>query len=181
MPKSHFQELNCSVADALQLIGEWWSILIIREAFFGTRRFEDFQKHLGIARNILTARLRTLCESGILAREPVKKGGRRQHYKLTDMGYDLLPVIIAISQWGDRWLHEKDGPPVRYLERRSGEEIDDIVLLSSEGCQLSARDLKLEPGPGANPKTIERLQQLEQDWQDAREEKRRKIMLKDNI
>ena len=181
MANSKFNDLNCSVADALQLIGEWWTILIIREAFFGTRRFEDFQRHLGIARNILTARLRTLCDTGILDRVPVKEGAKRHEYKLTNMGHDLLPTIIAISQWGDRWLHEETGAPVKYLERATGEEIEDIVVLSRDGCQLSEWDLKLVPGEGANERTIERLKQLELDWQKSRDEKRRKIVLKDNI
>ncbi len=181
MTNAKFNDLNCSVADALQLIGEWWTILIIREAFFGTRRFEDFQNNLGIARNILTARLRTLCETGILDRVPVKPGAKRHEYKLTNMGYDLLPTIIAISQWGDRWLHEEEGPPVKYLERSTGKEIEDIVILSSDGCQLSKWDLKLVPGEGANQQTIERLKKLEQDWQKSRDEKRKKIVLKDNI
>jgi len=181
MANTKFNDLNCSVADALQLIGEWWTILIIREAFFGTRRFEDFQQQLGIARNILTVRLRSLCEKGILVRVPIKEGARRHEYKLTNMGHDLLPTIIAIGQWGDRWLHEESGAPVKYLERSTGQEIEDIVILSSEGCQLSEWDLQLVPGEGANTRTIERLKKLELDWQTSRDEKRKRIMLKDNI
>ena len=181
MATTRQNELNCSIADALQLIGEWWSLLIVREAFFGTRRFEDFQNNLGIARNILTVRLRTLCENGVLMRVPVKTGAKRHEYRLTNMGYDLLPTLITISQWGDRWLHEEDGAPVKYLERASGREIDDIVVLSTDGCQLSAQDLQLVPGPGANAQTVARLQEVERKWQAAREEQRRKITLKDDI
>lgn len=102
MTRSKLDSLNCSVAHSLALIGERWTILIIREAFFGTRRFEEFQRHLGIARNILAARLGKLCDSGILERVPVKKGARRQEYRLKYMGRDLLPVLVALTQWGDR-------------------------------------------------------------------------------
>jgi DNA-binding HxlR family transcriptional regulator len=93
------------VAHALDLIGEWWTMLILREAFFGTRRFEDFHRHLGIARNILTARLCKSCDCGILDRVPVKDGARRQEYRLTSMGRDLLPILVALTQWGalDSW------------------------------------------------------------------------------
>ncbi|MCK4834010.1 MAG: helix-turn-helix transcriptional regulator, partial [Gammaproteobacteria bacterium] len=86
MSRNKFNDLNCSLSDSLNLIGEWWTILILRESFFGTRRFEDFQQQLGIARNILTARLSTLCESGILERVPVKQGAKRHEYQLTTMG-----------------------------------------------------------------------------------------------
>lgn len=161
MPKNKLDDLNCSIANALDLIGEWWTILILREAFFGTRRFEDFQLHLGIARNILTARLRKLCDSGVLERVPVKAGAKRQEYQLTKMGRDLQPTLIALTQWGDRWLHTSDGAPVKFIERASGEEIADIAVLSKDGRELKARELALIPGPGATAKTRERLRQLD--------------------
>ncbi len=170
--------LNCSLASALQRIGERWTIQIIREAFFGTRRFEDFQRHLGIARNILSARLRALCDNGILQRVPVKTGGKRHHYTLTDMGYDLFPTVVAITQWGDRWLFEKTGAPVRYLERATGEEIEDIVVQSRSGCQLSLREIRLAPGEGADEATRRRLLELEQRWQAAQQAQRKRIVLK---
>lgn len=154
--------MNCSIADALDLIGEWWTILILREAFFGTRRFEDFQQQLGIARNILTARLRKLCNSGVLERVPVKAGAKRHEYKLTQMGKDLQPTLIALTQWGDRWLHAADGAPVKFIEHNTGKEIAKISVLSKDGRSLNARDLALIPGPGATDKTRQRLRQLQQ-------------------
>lgn len=165
MPKYKFDELNCSIADALELIGEWWTILILREAFFGTRRFEDFQQQLGIARNILTARLRKLCDSGVLERVPVKQGAKRQEYKLTQMGRDLQPTLIALIQWGDRWLHSATGAPVKFVERASGKEIAKIAVLTKDGRAMQARDLALLPGPGANAKTRERLRQIKITWE----------------
>ena len=84
----------------LEIIGEGWAILIIREAYFGTRRFEEFQRQLGIARNILTARLKKLCQNEILDRVPIKEGAKRHEYVLTSKGKELMPLLIALTQWG---------------------------------------------------------------------------------
>ena len=120
MTRSKLDSLNCSVAHSLALIGERWTILIIREAFFETRRFEEFQRHLGIARNILAARLGKLCDSGILERVPVKKGARRQEYRLKYMGRDLLPVLVALTQWGDRWILGPEAAPIKVCAKGNG-------------------------------------------------------------
>lgn len=164
MSRNKIDSLNCSLADTLNLIGEWWTILILRESFFGTRRFEDFQQHLGIARNILTARLNTLCENGILERVPVKEGAKRHEYRLTTMGRDLLTVVIALTQWGDRWLRQEQGAPVKFIERDSGEEIPEVSIRSKDGRQLKTRDLAMIPGPGANDETRDRLQLITEAW-----------------
>lgn len=156
--------LNCSIAHALSLIGEGWTILILREAFFGSRRFEDFQKHLGVARNILTVRLNKLCDSGILQRTPIKEGAKRHEYKLTPMGRDLSPILIALTQWGDRWLHTSEGAPVKFVERATGEEIADIAIHTRDGREIKPRDLAMIPGPGATDETIERLRQMSVAW-----------------
>jgi len=165
MARNNIDSLNCSIADTLNLIGEWWTILILREAFFGSRRFEEFQQHLGIARNILTARLNKLCESGILKRVPVKEGARRNEYRLTAMGRDLLPILLVLTHWGDRWLNESEGAPVIFVERKSGGRIPDIRTLSQDGRELEARDLALIPGPGATEATKERLRQMAETWE----------------
>lgn len=157
MSKKNKDLLNCSIADTLDLIGEGWTILILREAFFGSRRFEDFQKHLGIARNILTTRLQKLVDGGVLERAPIKEGAKRHEYRLTPMGRDLYPVLIALTQWGDRWLRSSRGAPVRFVERSTGEEIADVDIRSKDGRVIKARDLGLVPGPGATDETTERL------------------------
>ena len=157
MPQKHKDSLNCSIADTLDLIGEGWTILILREAFFGSRRFEDFQKHLGIARNILTTRLQKLVDGGVLERTPIKEGAKRHEYKLTPMGRDLYPVLIALTQWGDRWLRTTRGAPVKFVERSTGEEISDVSIRSKDGREIKARDLALVPGPGASDETRQRL------------------------
>lgn len=170
MKSNKYDVMNCSTAKALELIGEWWTMLILREAFFGTRRFEDFQKHLGIARNILTARLKKLGDSGVLERVPVKEGAKRHEYRLTPMGRDLYPTLIAMTQWGDRWLH-KAGAPVRFVEHATGKDIADVAILSKDGRVLDARDMVLLPGPGANEETIERLRLLKLAWEEYNQSK----------
>ena len=158
MAPKNIDKLNCSVANALNIIGDGWTILILREAFFGSRRFEDFQKHLGIARNILTARLNKLCDHGVLARVPIKEGARRNEYKLTPMGRDLHAILIGLTQWGDRWLLKEQGAPVLFVERATGKEVADLEILTKDGKKLKARELAVKPGPGATAETKKRLQ-----------------------
>ncbi len=165
MTRHNIDSLNCSLANALNLIGEWWTILILREAIYGNRRFEDFQQQLGIARNILTDRLNKLCDRGIMERIPVKEGAKRHEYKITPMGRDLYPALIALTQWGDRWLHPPEGVPVKFIERATGEEIADIAIFSSDGRSLNERDLAMVPGPGATNETKERLSHLALAWE----------------
>ena len=146
--RKRFDHMNCSVARALDLLGEWWTILIIREAFTGARRFEDFQQRLGIARNVLTSRLRRLTEHGVLERVAAQEGGRRKVYRLTRMGRDLLPVLVALMQWGDRWITGPGREPVRLVERASGLGISRLTVQSPHGRSLGLKDLKVVPGPG---------------------------------
>jgi DNA-binding HxlR family transcriptional regulator len=172
MTRNSLEQMNCSIANALELIGEGWTILILREAFFGTRRFEDFQQQLGIARNILTTRLKKLCDHGILKRVPVHEGARRQEYRLTAMGRDLYPTLIALTQWGDRWLHQ-NRPPVKFVERETGEEIADVAIMSKDHRVLDARDLALLPGPGATGETRKRLKLLHETWLNHQQDQKR--------
>jgi DNA-binding HxlR family transcriptional regulator len=157
MSPKNIDKLNCSIASALEIIGEGWTILILREVFFGSRRFEDFKKHLGIARNILTVRLNKLCDSGVLARVPVKEGAKRTEYRLTPMGSDLAAILIGLTQWGDRWLEPAKGAPVRFVERATGKEVAEIAVFNSDGKKLKPRELAIKPGPGATGETIARL------------------------
>lgn len=159
MAPQNIDKLNCSVAQALDLIGEGWTILILREAFFGSRRFDEFQKQLGVARNILTVRLNKLCENGILEKRPIKDGAKRHEYRLTAMGKDLYSVLIAITQWGDRWLRDSKAP-VKFIERKTGKEVAEVTVFSEDGKKLKPRELAVSPGPGATAETIARLQSI---------------------
>ena len=155
-----YDPLKLSVGHILDIIGEGWSMLIVREAFLGTRRFEEFQGRLGIARNILTARLKRLCANEILDRVPVKEGAKRHEYILTDKGKDMLPMLVALSQWGDKWVFGEDNVPVIFLDRAQGEPISRVRVFSAVGEVLRPRDIMVVAGPGATPEARERLEEL---------------------
>jgi DNA-binding HxlR family transcriptional regulator len=155
--------MNCSIARALEVVGEWWTMLILREAFLGTRRFHDFQRNLGIARNILSARLKKLVARGILERCADEAGGRRLEYRLTDKGRAFFPVLMALMQWGDRFMACAGGAPVRVVDRVSGNEIAELQVLSRDGQALRPSDVTMVPGPGAGPATKARFAPKRQD------------------
>src|SRR5687768_15499171 len=101
--RNRFDKMNCSVARSLEVLGDWWTLLVVREAFIGTRRFSDFQERLGISKNVLTQRLVHLVDWGVLERVDVGEHGAHYEYVLTPMGKDLAVVMTALRQWGDRW------------------------------------------------------------------------------
>jgi len=139
----------CSVARALEVIGERWTLLILRDAFMGVRRFDDFQRSLGIARNVLNTRLQRLVEAGLLERRRYQERPERFEYRLTERGIDLWPAIVALMQWGDRHLAGEAGPPVLITHRDCGGRIDDRRTCAACGAQVSAREVTPVPGPGA--------------------------------
>lgn len=149
MPRLKPNTSTCSVARALELLGDRWSFLLIREVIFGTRRFDDFAAHLGIARNVLTTKLAALVDAGIFEQRPLHQDARRLGYHLTEMGEGLLPALVALVQWGDRWLQTPDTVPLRILEQTTGEELPPVQLLGRAGKPLGRRDLDWAPGPGA--------------------------------
>jgi DNA-binding HxlR family transcriptional regulator len=153
--------LKRSVGHVLDIIGEGWSILIVREAFLGTRRFEEFQGQLGIARNILTARLKKLCANQILDRVPVKEGAKRHEYILTPKGKEMMPLLIALTQWGDKWVFGENNEPIIFLDREQGEPIARVRVYSSRGEVLRPRDIKVLAGPGADSLARKRIDELD--------------------
>jgi len=150
MRRSPLENQVCSVAQALGELGEWWTLLILREAFFGTQRFTDFQERLGIARNILSARLNKLVKSGILTCAAAAGRGNPRLYRLTEKGRDVLPVFIALMQWGDQWLSNNGKAPVLIVESATGRDIERLRVRASDGRPLAARDMRVVPGPGAD-------------------------------
>jgi DNA-binding HxlR family transcriptional regulator len=161
MKRKTFGRMNCSIARALELVGEWWTMLILREAFLGTRRFQEFQRNLGIARNILSARLKKLVARGILQRSAARDGGRRLEYRLTEKGRAFFPVLMALMQWGDRFAACAGGPPVRVVDRVLGEPIAELSVTSQDGRVLSAADVRMVPGPGAGALTRARFKRAQ--------------------
>ncbi|MGV9795921.1 winged helix-turn-helix transcriptional regulator [Gordonia sp. NPDC003422] len=150
MRRASFADMNCSVAQSLEIIGEWWTLLIIRDAFFGVTRFDAFSERLGIARNVLTQRLETLVEHGVLTKEPYQDKPVRYDYRLTEKGRDLWTVLTALRQWGDKWA-APDGAPVVARHRDCG-QITTIEPVCSEcGEPVTRASLSLHQGPGAGP------------------------------
>jgi DNA-binding HxlR family transcriptional regulator len=143
-----YENQNCSVARTLELVGERWTLLIIRDAFLGVRRFGDFAEGLGIARNVLQDRLERLVDQGILEKAPYQERPVRHEYRLTEEGLDLWPVLVALLKYGDRH-HAPGGPPMLLVHRACGAEIDDRRICTGCGSSLGVRDVKLVPGPGA--------------------------------
>ena len=150
MKLKSFQDMDCSLAQALEIVGERWTLLILRDAFFGIHRFDDFQGRLGIARNILSMRLARLVEEGILERRPLSTGGRRAEYHLTAKGKALQPVLVALTQWGDRWYPGACGSRIEFVERDSGEPIPPVQVLAGDGRVLAPREIGVRaPGDEA--------------------------------
>lgn len=154
MGRVDFSEMSCSVARTLEAIGDRWSLLIVRDAFYGLRRFEEFTLDLGIARNVLTDRLTKLVDQGIFDRVAYEDRPPRYEYVLTDKGRDLLGVVLAMSAWGDRWAAGEDGAPVTFGHRTCGAHgITPQVTCSDCGEPLVLGEVRARPVPvvGARP------------------------------
>ncbi|WP_382306385.1 winged helix-turn-helix transcriptional regulator [Herbiconiux sp. UC225_62] len=143
------KDLNCSIARSLEVLGEKWTLLIVREAFRGRTRFSEFTDSLGIARDILTNRLGTLVEYGVLSRQPYREEGEREReeYVLTQAGRELLPIMAAFTAWGDRHRASEVGPTVLYEDAGTG-ELAELRFTTADGRILELADVGTRPGPG---------------------------------
>jgi DNA-binding HxlR family transcriptional regulator len=139
----------CSVARTLGVIGDRWTLLVLRDCFLGVRRFEAFQERLGITRHVLAARLRKLVAAGVLRRVPYQQRPRRNEYRLTDKGLDLYPVMMAIVHWGDVHLAGARGRPLLHEHKACGHRFDPVTVCSACGKTLHPRAVHVHPGPGA--------------------------------
>jgi DNA-binding HxlR family transcriptional regulator len=136
MKRTPFADWPCSVARTVDLLGDWWTPLVLRDAFFGIKRFEDFQRDLGIGRNVLTQRLNRLVDEGLFERVPYQEHPPRHEYVLTDKGRDFMPVLMAMSAWGDRWLSGPEGPPVLFRHKACDHDTEARVVCSHCGEPL---------------------------------------------
>lgn len=144
-----YPALDCSVAKALEVIGERWSLLIVRSVMHGNRRFGEMQGSLGIARNVLSARLQRLVDEEILERRAYQESPPRYEYFLTQKGLDLWPALIALLNWGDRYSPSPEGPRRLIVHKECGGTVSERGICESCGKLLTARDAKQVPGPGA--------------------------------
>ena len=143
---------RCSIARTLEVVGERWTVLILRDAFLGVRRFDDFQRSLGIARNVLTTRLQRLVDAGVLERRRYQERPERFEYRLTEMGRDLFPAVVALMRFGDRHLAGDEGPPLVLEHRDCGGVVSDWATCADCGATLGARDVRAvrsDPAPVA--------------------------------
>ena len=152
---SSFDGLDCSVARSLEHIGERWTFLILRDAFYGIRRFDDFQESLGIARNILTKRLAKLVDTGIMRKEQYQEHPPRHEYRLTEKGRDLVPLLTSLLAWGDKW-ETPDEPPVRLIHTDCDNVMHAVAVCSECRDEIDAFNLRTDPIPAI---VAERVQQ----------------------
>lgn len=144
----------CSVTRTMDILGDRWTMLVLREVFNGVRRFDEIQSHLGISRSVLTDRLTRLIDDGVLERQPYREPGDRQRYeyRLTDMGKDLQTLLVALMDFGDRWLGD-EGPPVIVRHADCGSPVHARLVCDDEHLVARRRDVYMDVGPGAVPLT----------------------------
>ena len=161
MTTRSYERLNCPIARSLAVLGDQWTLLILRDSLFGLSRFEEFQGSLGISRNLLTRRLRAMVEEGLLERKPVSEGARRAEYVATEKARDLLPVLLALGQWRERWEPGPAGPRIIPTEPETGTPV--AVRLIPRGGDRGVRpaDVIIRPGPGADDALRARLERKE--------------------
>jgi DNA-binding HxlR family transcriptional regulator len=143
MPKVDLSAMPCSIARSLDVIGEGWTILVLRDVFRGIRRFDELQRNLGIATNVLTARLKRLVDEGLLERRPYEQRPPRYEYHLTAKGRDLYPVLIALVNWGDKYLAGAGGPPRVMVHKVCGKPTSPMLVCSECGEPVESGDLRL--------------------------------------
>ena len=159
MAKKHAQA--CPIAGFLNLFGDAWTLMVIREAFSGVERFTDIRKNTGIAKNLLSSRLSTLVEEGVLRRENVGERGTRYAYKLTDKGRTLGPIFQAMHEWGNEHVFGPGNEPVLLEERDTGKPVRRLEPVSHSGEALNWSDIVVKPGPGADAGTLWRMRNVQ--------------------
>jgi DNA-binding HxlR family transcriptional regulator len=147
--RTSFEDADCPIARSLDSLGDWWSLLIIRDAFLGLRRFSEFQKNIGLAKNILTVRLRALVDRGILKTVPASDGSAYQEYVLTPKGRGVFPVLVALRQWSEEFSCEGGAFPTLMVDRSTGRPVRKLELRASDGRLLGEGDTKLRENPAA--------------------------------
>lgn len=160
MLKRDYPDQDCSTAYALEFIGERWTLLVIRDIFAGFRRFDEIQRDLGVARNVLASRLQRLVDEGILERRPYSRNPLRHEYFLTEKGIDLWPILVSMMRWGDRHGDWPEGPTVVVRHKDCGGEMNDHFACERCGEALGPRDAYAGPGPGATPRVVKRYDRL---------------------
>lgn len=148
MSRKRFLGMNCAVAQTLEQVGDWWTLLIVRDALLGLSRFHEFEESLGISKNVLSDRIHKLVDHGIFAKHRLHEPGERFEYTLTRKGKDLWVVITALRLWSDKWIYGKEHVPLIVRERGTGRTLTRLVAVDERGDPLDASKLESVPGPG---------------------------------
>jgi DNA-binding HxlR family transcriptional regulator len=148
MQRTSFADISCSIARTLEVVGEWWTPLILRDVYLGITRFDDLQHDLGISRKVLAERLDHLVTHGVLERQPYQQHPIRHQYLLSDKGRDLVPVLFALMSWGDRWTAGAAGAPMRLRHDGCGVLVTAEITCAHCGGPLTAENVTVEPGRG---------------------------------
>mgnify|MGYP006206365895 CR=1 FL=1 len=141
------EQQPCSLARTLSVVGDRWTLLVLRECFLGVRRFDEFEKRLGITRHVLAERLKKLVEAGVLSKQAYQQRPLREEYCLSAKGRDLYPAIMALVNWGDRHMSGAEGAPIRHIHRTCGQPMHGVLVCSDCGEPLLPRDVQLEEAP----------------------------------
>lgn len=152
--RTSLEDAGCPIARSLDALGDWWSLLIIRDALLGKRRFGEFQKSLGLAKNILTVRLRTLVDRGILALAPASDGSAYQEYVLTPKGRGVFPIMVALRQWSEEFDERPEEIDTILIDRNNGKPVRKLELRAQDGRQLSQADIALKPRPAQRKRRL---------------------------
>ena len=148
MSRKRFDQMHCGVAQALEQVGDWWSLLIVRDAFFGMRRFAELERSLGISKNVLTDRLQKLVDHGVLERTRLNEPGVRYEYALTAKGRDLWVVLTALRLWSDKWVFGEGNEPVHARDATTGRPVKRLLAVDEDNQPITPRNLEWVLGPG---------------------------------
>ncbi len=149
MSRTSLNNWQCSLARTAEILGDKWTLMILRDAFFGLSTFSQFQRNLQVSRNVLSDRLEKLVANGILERTPTRPGVERYHYTLSEAGLELLPLLVTMMQWGDKWIFGSEGEPLLLLDREKRSPVQKVGVQARDGRYLRAQDITPTRGPGA--------------------------------
>jgi DNA-binding HxlR family transcriptional regulator len=150
MQRKSFADEECTIARSVEQLGDGWSLMILRNALLGARRFQDFEQQLGASPTTLTRRLQALTERGFFVRRVYEAHPRREEYELTDKGLEVLPVLLSLAAWGARWA-SPDGAPLECIDADTGRALEPVLVDAHSGQRLVAGKVGLRAGPGASP------------------------------
>jgi DNA-binding HxlR family transcriptional regulator len=157
MTRTSLENHSCSLARSVDILGDKWTLMLIRDAFYGVSTFSQFKSRLGVAPTVLVERLALLCEHGVFARVQDRPDVERYHYKLTEKGHDLFPILIGFMQWGDKWIFGQGQEPIRILDKATRSPVQSVAVQAHDGHVLDYRAVTFEVGPGMDDAYLQRL------------------------